>query len=90
MNRFGLKANGGPSFGQKIQAGASKLFHKYGDIVRNASNLGFVAGGVISGFNPAIGAEVSALSALAGKAGSGLSAIGSALEKPYNHHNRLA
>jgi len=89
--KLGQKVNGGPSFGQKIQVGASKLFQKYGDILRKASNVGFVAGGALSALGQAeLSAPVLALSTLAQKGGSTLSGLGSALEKSQNHHNRLA
>jgi hypothetical protein len=87
--KFGQKISGGSSFGQKIQAGASKLFHKYGDIARTVSNLGFVTGGALSGFGQAeLSAPIIALSTLVSKGGNVLSGLGSALER--NHHNRLA
>lgn len=89
--KFGQKASGGTSFGQRLHRGASKLFQKYGDIISKAGNFGYATGSGLALLGQAeLAAPIISLSALAQKGGSALAGIGSALEKSHNPHNKLA
>lgn len=87
--RFGRKAEGGPTLFQKAVSGGARLFRKFGDILVKGGNIGMTAGTIAAAFAPGIAPEIIALSELAGGAGRGAQAIGNALEKSQNTHNRL-
>jgi len=87
--RFGRKAEGGPTMFQKAVRGGARLFQKYGDILVKGGNIGATIGAAIAPFAPGIAPEIVALSSLAGGAGKGAVALGNALEKSHNSHNRL-
>jgi hypothetical protein len=87
--RFGRKAEGGPTLFQKAVSGGARLFKKYGDILVKAGNIGMTAGTIVGALAPGLAPEIVALSSLAGHAGQGAQALGNALEKSQNHHNRL-
>jgi hypothetical protein len=88
--RLGQKAQGNsPTLFQKVQQSGARLFKKYGDILVKAGNIGMTAGTIVGVIAPGFAPEIVALSELAGGAGRGAQALGNALEKSHNHHNRL-
>lgn len=87
--RIGRKAEGGPTMFQKAVSGGARLFKKYGDILVKGGNIGATIGSAVAAFAPGIAPEIVALSALAGGAGKSAVALGNALEKSQNSHNRL-
>jgi hypothetical protein len=87
--RFGRKAEGGPTLFQKAVSGGARLFKKFGDIAVRAGNIGMTAGAIAAAVAPGIAPEIVALSELAGGAGKVSQALGNALEKSQNSHNRL-
>ena len=87
--RFGQKASAGSSFGQKASYYASRFGHKFADILRKGQNIGTTIGEAVIPFAPGYGAEIIALSSLAGHASKGAEALANTLEKSRNPHNRL-
>lgn len=87
--RFGQKMSSGPTFGQKVAHYASRFGHKVADILRKGQTIGTTIGESVLPFSPAFGAEIIAISSLAGHAGKAAGALANTLEKHNNNHNRL-